>query len=204
MNERTGSGQHSDATGSRLGMWLFLLSEILLFGGMFILYSAYRYRYPSDFHAASQELEVFLGTFNTLLLQTSGLTVTLAVIALQRGRGRLSGALLMGTIALGLIFLGIKGSEWLTKIDRGIYPNSPTLLARPKGQILYFSLYYAMTGLHGLHVFVGICVLTVMLVLLRRGKLHAARSVPMENSGLYWHLVDIIWIFLYPLFYLIA
>jgi cytochrome c oxidase subunit 3 len=107
-------------------------------------------------------------------------------------------------MVLGLIFLGIKGSEWWLKIKDGIYPNSPVLLARPKGQILYFSLYYAMTGLHGFHVFVGICVLSAMLVFLLTGRLHSSRVVPLENSGLYWHLVDIIWIFLYPLFYLIA
>jgi cytochrome c oxidase subunit 3 len=206
MNEITGSlpEQNRDYTGAKLGMWLFLLSEILLFGGLFILYSAYRYRYASDFHRASQEMEVVLGTFNTFLLQTSALVMTLSVLAVRKGNRRQSAYLLIGTIALGLIFLGIKGSEWLTKIEQGIYPQSPALLARPKGEILFFSLYYAMTGLHGLHVLIGLCVLSVMLILLRRGKLNASHFVPLENSGLYWHLVDIIWIFLYPLFYLIT
>jgi cytochrome c oxidase subunit 3 len=204
MTETTVPELDGDPTKARVGMWLFLLSEILLFGGMFILYSAYRYRYPSDFHQGSQEMEVLLGTLNTVLLQTSALIMTLSVVALQRGNRRLSIYLLMGTIALGLLFLGIKGSEWWMKIKDGIYPNSPALLARPKGQILYFSLYYAMTGLHGLHVFVGICVLSVMLGFVLTGRLRSTRVVPLENSGLYWHLVDIIWIFLYPLFYLIA
>jgi cytochrome c oxidase subunit 3 len=204
MTETTGAEVNGDPTRARVGMWLFLLSEILLFGGMFILYSAYRYRYPSDFHQGSQEMEVLLGTLNTLLLQTSALIMTLSIVALQRGNRRLSIYLLMGTMALGLLFLGIKGSEWWLKIKDGIYPNSPVLLARPKGQILYFSLYYAMTGLHGFHVFVGLCVLSVMLVFLITGRLRSSRVVPLENSGLYWHLVDIIWIFLYPLFYLIA
>jgi cytochrome c oxidase subunit 3 len=204
MTETTVAELNGGPTRARVGMWLFLLSEILLFGGMFILYSAYRYRYPSDFHQGSQEMEVLLGTLNTLLLQTSALIMTLSVVALQRGNRRLSTYLLIGTMVLGLIFLGIKGSEWWSKIKDGIYPNSPVLLARPKGQILYFSLYYAMTGLHGFHVFVGICVLLVMLVFLLTGRLHSSRVVPLENSGLYWHLVDIIWIFLYPLFYLIA
>jgi cytochrome c oxidase subunit 3 len=204
LTETTVAELNGGPTRARVGMWLFLLSEILLFGGMFILYSAYRYRYPSDFHQGSQEMEVLLGTLNTLLLQTSALIMTLSVVALQRGNRRLSTYLLIGTMVLGLIFLGIKGSEWWSKIKDGIYPNSPVLLARPKGQILYFSLYYAMTGLHGFHVFVGICVLLVMLVFLLTGRLHSSRVVPLENSGLYWHLVDIIWIFLYPLFYLIA
>jgi cytochrome c oxidase subunit 3 len=195
---------HRDYTGAKIGMWLFLLSEILLFAGMFILYSAYRYRYASDFHQAAKEMEVVLGTVNTLLLQTSALTMTLSVLAIQKGNRKLSIYLLIGTMALGFFFLGIKGSEWLAKISHGIYPNSPALLARTKGEILFFSLYYAMTGLHGLHVFVGICVLSVMLIFLLRGKIHRSRFVPLENSGLYWHLVDIIWIFLYPLFYLIT
>jgi cytochrome c oxidase subunit 3 len=195
---------HRDYTGAKVGMWLFLLSEILLFGGMFILYSAYRYRYASDFHQAAKEMEVVLGTFNTLLLQTSALTMTLSVLAIQKGNRNSSIYLLTGTMALGLFFLGIKGSEWLAKISQGIYPNSPALLARTKGQILFFSLYYAMTGLHGLHVFVGICVLSLMLIFLLSGKIHRSRFVPLENAGLYWHLVDIIWIFLYPLFYLIT
>jgi cytochrome c oxidase subunit 3 len=97
-----------------------------------------------------------------------------------------------------------KGFEWGTKIEHGIYPNSPALLARPKGEILFFGLYYVMTGLHGLHVLIGVCVLSVMLILVAKEKINQRRFVPLENSGLYWHLVDIIWIFLYPLFYLIT
>ncbi len=193
-----------DHTGSRLGMWLFLLSEILLFGGLFILYSAYRYRYAADFHEASRGMEVILGTVNTLLLQASALTVTLAVLAVRRGKKDGAVFLLGATIVLGFIFLGIKGSEWGAKIVQGIYPRSPALLARPKGEILFFSLYFTMTGLHGLHVLIGLGVLAVMAILLMRGKIGALRSAPLENGALYWHLVDIVWMFLYPLFYLIT
>ena len=193
-----------DDTGARLGMWLFLLSEILLFGGMFILYSAYRYKNPIDFHHASQELEVFLGTLNTLILLTSSLTVAISIAAIQKGRPRLSGFLIMATILLGLLFLMNKGIEWGGKIHHGIYPGSPILLSRTKGEVLFFGLYYVMTGLHGLHVLVGVCVLSVMLIFLKQGKVGKTRFVPLENSGLYWHLVDIIWIFLFPLFYLIT
>ena len=193
-----------DDTGARLGMWLFLLSEILLFGGMFILYSAYRYKSPMDFHHASQELEVFLGTLNTLILLTSSLTVAISIAAIQKGRPRLSGFLIMATILLGLLFLMNKGIEWGGKIHHGIYPGSPTLLSRTKGEVLFFGLYYVMTGLHGIHVLVGVCVLSVMLIFLKQGKVGKTRFVPLENSGLYWHLVDIIWIFLFPLFYLIT
>lgn len=191
-------------TSAKLGMWLFILSELLLFGGMFILYSAYRYKNPVDFHHASRELEVLLGTFNTLILLTSSLSVAASISALQRGQSKLSMVLLMVTMALGLLFLFNKGFEWGAKIEHGIYPNSPALLARAKGEVLFFGLYYVMTGLHGLHVLVGICILCGMLILIAKDKLNPTRFVPLENAGLYWHLVDIIWIFLYPLFYLIT
>ena len=193
-----------DATGARLGMWLFILSELLLFGGLFILYSAYRYKNPVDFHHASRELEVILGTVNTIILLTSSLSMAASISAIQRGQRKLSMVLLMATMALGLLFLANKGFEWGTKIEHGIYPNSPTLLARAKGEILFFGLYYVMTGLHGLHVLVGVCLLCGMLIFIAKNKINRMRFVPFENSGLYWHLVDIIWIFLYPLFYLIT
>ena len=193
-----------DYTGAKLGMWLFILSELLLFGGMFILYAVYRYKSPADFHHASKELDVVLGTLNTMILLTSSLSIAVSITAIQRGGRRLSAVLLMVTMALGLLFLVNKGFEWTSKIGHGIYPNSPILLARPKGEILFFGLYYVMTGLHGLHVLVGVCVLCVMLILVAKDKLNHMHFVPFENAGLYWHLVDIIWIFLYPLFYLIT
>lgn len=193
-----------DYTGAKLGMWLFILSELLLFGGMFILYAVYRYKSPADFHHASKELDVVLGTLNTIILLTSSLSVAVSITAIQRGGRRLSAVLLMVTMALGLLFLVNKGFEWTSKIGHGIYPNSPILLARPKGEILFFGLYYVMTGLHGLHVLVGVCVLCVMLILVAKDRINPMHFVPFENAGLYWHLVDIIWIFLYPLFYLIT
>ena len=191
-------------TSAKLGMWLFILSELLLFGGMFILYSAYRYKNPVDFHHASRELEVLLGTLNTIILLTSSLSMAASISAPQRGQRQLSMVLLVVTMALGLLFLVDKGFEWGTKIEHDIYPNAPGLMTRPKGEILFYGLYYVMTGLHGLHVLVGICVLFGMLVLIVKDRISQTRFVPLENAGLYWHLVDIIWIFLYPLFYLIT
>jgi cytochrome c oxidase subunit 3 len=198
------AGEVRDATGARLGMWLFILSELLLFGGLFILYSAYRYKNPVDFHHASRELDVILGTLNTIILLTSSLSMASSISALQRGERTLSMVLQMITIALGVLFLINKGFEWGSKIEHGIYPNGPALLARAKGEILFFGLYYVMTGLHGLHVLVGVCVLLGMLILVFKGKIRSTHITPLENSGLYWHLVDVIWIFLYPLFYLIS
>jgi cytochrome c oxidase subunit III len=193
-----------DDTGSKIGMWLFLLSEILLFGGLFILYSTYRYKNPVDFHLAAWELNRVLGTLNTLILLTSSLTMALSIYSVQKGNRKGSVFFLTATILLGFLFLIIKSVEWTAKIGHGIYPNSPRLLGRSKGEVLFYGLYYSMTGLHGLHVVVGILVLSVMLFLMMKGKINENRSIPLENSGLYWHLVDIIWIFLFPLFYLIT
>jgi cytochrome c oxidase subunit 3 len=195
---------HRDYTGSKIGMWLFLLSEILLFGGLFILYSVYRFKNPTEFHLAAGGLNRLFGTLNTLLLITSSLTMALSISHLQKGNQRLSQLFLAATLFFGLFFLGIKYFEWSGKIHHGIYPNSPDLLTRGRGEVLFFGLYYSMTGLHGLHVLVGLVILSVMFLLVKKGKVGKEHFVPLENSGLYWHLVDIVWIFLFPLFYLIT
>jgi len=192
-------------TGARIGMWLFLLSEILIFGGLFLLYSVYRFRNPADFHAASRELSRVFGTLNTGILLTSSLTMVLSIFSLHRkGERRRAAAFLCATILLGCAFLVVKGFEWAEKFRHGLYPNSALLLERPKGEVLYFGLYFTMTGLHALHVIVGIGVLSTMLAFLRGGRIGPERIAPFENAGLYWHLVDIVWIFLFPLFYLIS
>lgn len=195
---------HKDYTGAKLGMWLFLLTEILLFGGMFILYAAYRYRHPAEFHQAAEELNRIIGALNTLILLTSSLTMALSISAIQKGHRKLSTYFLIATILFGFLFLVNKYIEWSGKFQHGIYPNSPELLARSQGEILFYGLYYAMTGFHGLHVLAGILLLNVMLYLVMTGTIRKGDFILLENSGLYWHLVDIIWIFLFPLFYLIT
>jgi cytochrome c oxidase subunit 3 len=185
-------------------MWLFLLSELVLFGGLFLLYSVYRFQYAPEFHQASEELSRAIGTLNTVILLTSSLTMALGIAALKKGRRSLSFLLTFATMVLGLVFLGNKAVEWTAKFQHGLYPNSPELLAQSKGVILFFGLYFTMTGLHGLHVLAGVGVLLTMLVLLARGRVGPTRFSPLDNAGLYWHLVDIIWIFLFPLFYLIT
>jgi cytochrome c oxidase subunit 3 len=196
--------EHKDYIGSKIGMWLFLLSEIILFGGLFILYSVYRFKNPSAFHLAAEELNRPFGAINTLILITSSLTMALSISSVKRGDRKWSLIFLMGTLFLGFVFLGNKYFEWVGKIHHEIYPNSPRLLERNKGEILFYGLYYSMTGLHGLHVLIGLVVLFIMGTLILRGKVNEAHFIPLENSGLYWHLVDIIWIFLFPLFYLIT
>jgi len=196
--------EHRDYTGAKLGMWLFLFTEILLFGGLFLVYSVYRSMYPADFHAAAAELSVLIGTVNTVILLTSSLTMALAISAVQRGGRRLSLALQAATIGMGLLFLVNKYFEWSAKFHHDIFPGSETLLQREHGQILFYGLYYAMTGLHGLHVVAGLIIIGIMLAGTAKGRINAGDNVRLENAGLYWHLVDLIWIYLFPLFYLIT
>ncbi len=193
---------HRDDMSSKIGMWLFLLTEVLLFGGLFLLYMAYRVKYTGNFHDAALELNMKIGTFNTLILITSSLTMALSIAAMQRARKGLSIFLLVSTQALGIFFLINKFFEWSAKFHHGLYPGSETLLNRPKGEYIFFGMYYAMTGLHALHVIAGLTLLTFMLVFIIRNKVNPDNYIRLENSGLYWHLVDLIWIFLFPLFYL--
>ncbi len=197
-------GEHKDYEGSKLGMWLFLFTEIVLFGGLFILYSAYRSVYPAEFHEAGRHLNVGIGVANTVILLTSSLAMALSIAAIQRGTRKLAIGCLSITIVLGAVFLINKYLEWSGEIQKGLYPNSPELLQQSNGTQIFFGLYYSMTGLHGLHVIAGIVVLAVMLAWLVRGKISRTDFNRLENSGLYWHLVDVIWIFLLPLFYLAA
>lgn len=191
-------------TEGRIGMWLFICTEIILFGGLFLLYAVYRMKNPADFHNAAQGQSRFLGTLNTSILITSSFFVALALFFQQEKKIKTARLLLLGTIMSGLAFLGIKASEWSEKIVHGIYPAAPYLMSRPRGEILYHGLYYLMTGLHALHVIAGTCIFCVVYIRLRREDMSRRFSAFFTNSGLYWHLVDIIWIFLFPLFYLIA
>ncbi len=195
---------HKDYEGAKFGMWLFLFTEILLFGGLFLLYSAYRAKYPLDFHVGGQHLNTFIGVANTIILLTSSLTVAIAISAIRMGNRRLTMLCLGTTIACALLFLVNKYIEWMEEIRRGIYPNGPALLKLPDGEKIFYGLYYSMTGLHGLHVLGGLIALSIVLDFVRRGKVTGTDFNKLENVGLYWHLVDVIWIFLLPLLYLAA
>jgi cytochrome c oxidase subunit III len=204
-SEARGTTQvHKDSEGAKIGMWLFLFTEMVLFGGLFILYSAYRTKYPKEFHEGGQALNYIIGVANTVVLLTSSLTMALSISAIQKGSKRLSMLLVGITVTLALVFLINKGFEWGHEFHEGIYPNSATLGALPHGLQLFYGLYFTMTGLHGLHVLAGIVVLLVMLRGLSREWIRKDDFIKLENSGLYWHLVDVIWIFLLPLFYLAA
>jgi cytochrome c oxidase subunit 3 len=194
---------HRDQAGAKLGMWLFLFTELILFGGLFLLYAVYLVRYPQEFASGGRELNVFFGVVNTVILLTSSLLAAMAVTALQRGERRTTVLLLSGTIACALLFLGIKYLEWSAKISHNIYPGSSRLLAGPPGESVFFSLYYLTTGLHGLHVLIGATLLAFVAVRVQQGRINAGNQAWLENGALYWHLVDLIWIFIFPLYYLI-
>jgi cytochrome c oxidase subunit 3 len=250
---------HKDYTGSKIGIWLFLITEVLLFSGMFLLYAVYRSNYAEDFHNAAGELDTMVGAVNTLILLTSSLTMALSIAAVHHGNRRLAVILLIVTVLFGGWFMVNKYFEWGAKIAHGIYPGSEVLGHHPKGEIIFFGLYFTMTGLHGLHVLVGMVLLAVMTykvmnqpraavqfvdghgleraaggnLVVRDGagndvwtseklddsvervkidikfwpvkkRFKRADFNQLENSGLYWHVVDLVWIFLFPLFYLIT
>ena len=197
------SGHNFDAKSSKMGMWLFLFTELLLFGGLFLVYMLYRYANPDAFLLASFELNVWMGTINTIVLITSSMTIAMAISALQKGNTKLAITLSWITIGAALIFLVIKYFEWGAKFEHGYFPGMDHYNELPLGERLYFYLYFFMTGLHALHVIVGGVFIGFVIKYMKTGRVNKDRISLLENSGLYWHLVDLIWIYLFPLFYLI-
>lgn len=190
---------------AKLGMWIFLVTEILFFGGLFAAYVVYRLWYPELFVLASEELDTLLGGINTLVLIGSSLSVALAIRAAQLNQNKKILINLAITIALACVFMIIKYFEWTHKFDLGIFPGRYYEfggIEHEKANV-FFSLYYLMTGLHGIHVVVGIGLMIWLFLRARKKHFDSAYYTPIEITGLYWHLVDIIWIFLFPLFYLI-
>ncbi len=194
---------HKDYAGAKLGMWIFLFTELLLFGGLFLLYAVYLARYPHEFAAAGREMHLALGAANTTILITGSFLAAMAVTAIQRDERRKVIWLMGGAVLTAAVFLFNKYLEWSAEIGHGIFPGSARLVAGPPGESVFFSLYYLTVGLHGLHVLIGGTFLTVVAVRVRRGSIHAGNYVLLENCALYWHLVDLIWIFIFPLYYLI-
>lgn len=197
------SSSPTDHTGKKMGMWLFLYTEIILFGGLFVLYAVYLTMHPQDFINGGKELNRIFGLANTVILLISSFAVAAAVTAVQKSQKKTALVALGISLLCGLIFLINKYFEWGHKIHKDIFPNSETLLNGPKGLNIFFGLYYVITGLHGVHIIIGMTVLLVVLVYTARDKITPTRYALLENAGLYWHLVDLIWIFIFPLFYLI-
>jgi cytochrome c oxidase subunit III len=197
--------QHEAST---LGMWIFLATEILFFGGLFMAYLVYRYWYAAGFAEASNHLDVLLGGVNTAVLIVSSLTMALAVHAAQVGSRRGQVVFLLLTIVLGSVFLGIKVVEYADKFQHHLVPGTafvwdgdPALANQAE---IFYSLYFAMTGLHATHMVIGIGILLVLAAMAHRRRFSTEYYSPVEVTGLYWHFVDIVWIFLFPLLYLIG
>jgi cytochrome c oxidase subunit III len=180
--------QHEAST---LGMWLFLATEVMFFGGLILAYTVYRIWYPAAWALGSEELNIYLGGFNTIVLIGSSLTMALAVRAAQTGAQRATVRWLLLTMALGLTFLVVTGPNF-----RFEGPESPHVQ-------IFFSLYFALTGVHALHMVIGVGLMTVITIMAHRKRFSPEWYTPVELGGLYWHFVDIVWIFLFPLLYLV-
>ena len=194
--------QHEAST---LGMWLFLITEVMFFGGLFMAYMLYRVWYPEAWAEGSLELDIRLGGFNTVVLIGSSLTMAFAVRSAQTGRRNGTMLWLVLTMLLGLTFLVVKYFEYKAKFDHHLVPGDSFQFAGPYGdQVeIFFSLYFAMTGLHALHMLIGFGILSVILWMAYKNRFSPEWYTPVEMSGLYWHFVDIVWIFLFPLLYLV-
>ena len=202
-----------------LGMWVFLITEIMFFGGLFLAYLVYRSQFHNEFAIASRGLDIRLGAFNTAVLIASSLTMALAVYYSQVGNRTLLVMYLSLTLLLGVVFLGVKAIEYGEKFAHHHFPGSGFQWEEPEGPStgntvapkldvrkveMFYWIYFAMTGLHALHMVVGAGLIATLIVMANRGRFTAQYHTPVEISGLYWHFVDIVWIFLFPLLYLIG
>jgi cytochrome c oxidase subunit 3 len=179
---------------AKLGIWCFLATEVLLFGGLFTAYTVFRIANPEMFHTEYLKLNRLFGAVNTVVLICSSLTVALGIAAIRQGRQRMLKVCLVLTLLLAAAFLGVKYAEYAEHIAVGELPGTNN----------FFSLYYMMTGLHAIHVFAGMAALASMLAMACRGKFSAEYHNPVEITGLYWHFVDLVWIYLFPMLYLIG
>ncbi len=202
----------SQKEASSLGMWVFLVTEVLFFGGMFTAYVVYRASYRTAFEKASNLLDIRLGAFNTAVLILSSLTMAIAVRAASHGKKNLIVLFLSLTMLLGGVFLGVKVVEYRQKFVHHEVPgphfvvpvDEVTHRPLPRQSEMFFSLYFCMTGLHALHMIVGVSLLSWLIAKARRGVFTPRYNTPVEMVGLYWHFVDIVWIFLFPLLYLLG
>jgi cytochrome c oxidase subunit 3 len=197
---------HQQKTSVTLGMWLFLVQEVMFFGGLFLAYVYYRSLYPEAWAAASHHLDVKLGAINTVVLISSSLTMALAVRAGEKGRRDHINLFVIVTLLLGSAFLVIKGFEYHHKWVEHHVPGPWFHFEGPwaREAHIFFILYFLMTGMHALHMVIGAGIMITLLVWNRQGRFSKRYYAPVEMSGLYWHFVDIVWIFLFPLLYLVS
>lgn len=193
-----------DYEGAKLGFWFFLFTELMLFGAMFLVFSFYFYRFTEDFVLASSSLNILLGGLNTFILLLSTYFMGMSLIDLKNDEVQKAKIKIYITIFLSLAFLLVKYFEWMAEIHHGIYPDSELLNSKAFGEILFFGLYFTMTGLHGIHIIVGIILMLCVLSSISKKKTTGKDSIFLENIALYWDLVHLVWVFLFPLFYIIG
>lgn len=195
---------NDDYTGSKLGFWLFLFTELMLFGAMFLVFCFYFFRHGADFVTASDSLNLILGGTNTIILLISTYFMGMALLHVKQNNVKQAKTAIYLTIILSIIFLTIKYFEWMAEIHHGIYPDSEALNALSRGEILFFGLYFTMTGFHGIHILIGIGVMIWAIKLINSKKITSKKYVVLENIALYWDIVHLVWVFLFPLFYMIS
>jgi cytochrome c oxidase subunit 3 len=191
---------------SKQGMWVFMVTEVLMFGGLFVAYAIFRGMYPEMFHEAHKYLAVNLGMLNTLILIMSSISMAYAVSSTQRGQRDRAIVALLVTILFAFGFLVVKYFEWAHKFHDGLLPGGhfTNVEIHAKKADLFFSLYFMMTGLHGIHIIIGICLISWLIKRSARGDFHPGYYTPVELVGFYWHFVDLVWIYLFPLLYLVG
>ncbi|NQY52726.1 MAG: cytochrome c oxidase subunit 3 [Campylobacteraceae bacterium] len=193
-----------DYEGAKLGFWFFLFTELMLFGAMFLVFTFFFYRFTEDFVLASSSLNILLGGLNTFILLLSTYFMGMSLIDLKNDEVQKAKIKIYITIFLSLAFLLVKYFEWMAEIHHGIYPDSALLNSKAHGEILFFGLYFTMTGLHGIHILVGIVLMLWVLSSISKEKTTGKNSIFLENIALYWDLVHLVWVFLFPLFYIIG
>jgi cytochrome c oxidase subunit 3 len=195
--------QHEAVT---LGMWVFLATEVMFFGALFLAYMVYRLKYPEGFAEASNELDIWLAGTNTVILLTSSFTMALAVHASQTKNRKALIGFLLATILLASSFLVLKGMEYYAEYEHHLIPGLNFAFEGHLAQQvkLFFVLYFSMTGIHAFHMIIGIIIMLIMLYNAWRGWYTEGHSEPIELFGLYWHFVDIVWVFVFPLIYLVG
>lgn len=197
----------AQAHAAQFGMWIFLATEVLLFGGLFVCYAVYRFIYGDAFAAiATKEMELGIGTINTFVLLGSSIFVAMADVLIRHNRRKSTAACLMVAVVLGIVFICLKALEYKHHVNHGALPGKWYHLAElpTPGAVMFMTLYFLMTGLHAVHLTVAVCLLTFVAWNTLAGEYSATYHTPVEVTGMYWHLVDVIWVFLYPLFYLLA
>ncbi len=208
-NEHVVQGWQDDFYGGKLGFWLFMFTEVMMFGAMFLALAYYNALHPEDFINASASLNRWLGGFNTVVLLISALTMGLGLLKMRAGDVKGAKLMIYATIVLALIFLGVKAVEWTAEYNHGVFLGLEALQSgnehsKPLGEIMFFGMYFTMTGLHGFHIIIGIGIMIWLLKRINAGKVTPEHHILHWNIALYWDIVHLIWVFVFPYFYMIG